>query len=98
MSAVTGIQLHRYNVDTLSLVNGALNEWSAELSTPEKTVSPYFIELSFNEIGPPELRAFFNKIPTSFSLTDEQVDKLINAGRELLRDHPLYQQLLADLK
>lgn len=98
MSAVTGIQLHRYNVDTLSLVHGALNEWSAELSTPEKTVSPYFIELSFNEIGPPELRAYFNKIPTSFSLTDEHVDKLIGAGRELLRDHPVYQQLLADLK
>ena len=31
------------------------------------------------------------------SLTDEQVDKLIAAGRDLLRDHPDYQRFVASL-
>ena len=41
--------------------------------------------------------AFFNRIPTSFSLSDEQVDKLIAVGHELLRGNPDYQRFLADL-
>ena len=42
-------------------------------------------------------RRFFNRIPTSFSLSKEQVDRLIEAGRELLRNNPDYQRLLTEL-
>ena len=31
------------------------------------------------------------------NLTPEQVDALISAGRELLRNHPQFKRLLADL-
>ena len=67
------------------------------MSTPEQPVKPYFIELSFTNLQQAEARAFFNKVPTSFKLTDEQVDRLIEAGRQLLRNHPDFQSLLADL-
>jgi NTE family protein len=40
---------------------------------------------------------FFNRIPTSFKLSDEQVDRLIEAGRELLRNNPDFQKFLSDL-
>jgi NTE family protein len=96
IGAVTGVQLHRYNIATLELVETAFNEWAKDLSTPEKTVHPYFIELSFEELKQPEVRAFFNKIPTSFKLSDEQVDRLIAVGRQLLRENPDFQRLLAD--
>ena len=98
IDAVTGVQLHRYNIATLELVETAFIEWAEELSTPEKTVHPYFIELSFEELKQPEARAFFNKVPTSFKLSGEQVDRLIAVGRKLLREHPDFQRLLADLK
>ena len=98
IGAVTGVQLHRYNIATLELVESAFYGWAEKLSTPEKTVHPYFIELSFEELEQPEVRAYFNKVPTSFKLSDEQVDKLIAAGRQLLREHPDFQRLLADLK
>jgi len=97
IDAVTGVQLHRYNIATLELVESAYFEWAEKLSTPEKTVHPYFIELSFEELKQPEVRLFFNKIPTSFKLSDEQVDRLIAVGRQLLREHPDFQRLLADL-
>ena len=35
---------------------------------------------------------------TSFSLTDEQVDKLVAASRELLRNKPDFQRFLAGLR
>ena len=37
------------------------------------------------------------RIPTSFRLRNEQVDLQIEAKGELLRTHPEYQRLLADL-
>jgi NTE family protein len=98
IGAVTGVQLHRYNIATLELVETAFNEWAEDLSTPEKTVHPYFIELSFEELDQPDTRAYFNKIPTSFKLSDEQVDRLIAVGRQLLHEHPDFQRLLADFK
>ena len=52
---------------------------------------------SMQEIVLSEARAYFNKVPTSFKLSDEQVDRLIAVGRQLLREHPDFQRLLADL-
>ena len=98
IGAVTGVQLHRYNTATLELVEDALDKWSGELSAAGNEMTPYFIEVSFEGIQQPEVRQFFNKVPTSFSLTDEQADKLIAAGRQLLRKHPMFQQLIADIE
>ena len=98
ISAMTGIQLHRYNAATLDLMEGVLARWAAELSTPERPVVPYFIKLGFQQIKKPEERLFFDRIPTSFSLSDEQVDKLIEAGRELLLANPEFRRLLKDLR
>ena len=50
------------------------------------------------DIVQPEDQRFFNQIPTSFSLSEEQVDRLIEAGRELLRNNPDFQRLLTDLE
>ena len=97
IGALSGVQLHRYNTATLELVETSFYDWADKLSTPEKTIQPYFIELSFEEIKRDEVRIFLNKVPTSFSLTDEQVDTLIAVGRQLLREHPDFQKLLADL-
>ena len=94
---MSDIQLHRYNAETLQLTKNALANWSKELSTPERPVRTYFVQLAFRDL-PPERQRFFNQIPTSFALTDEQVDKLIAAGGELLRNNPVFQRLLADIE
>ena len=96
MGAMSSVQLHRYNVATVELVKGEIESWAKELSTPEHQVTPYFIEVTFENIQQPQLRLFLNKVPTSFSLTDEQVDKLTNSARELLRADPVFQKLLSD--
>lgn len=97
LSAVTDVQLHRYNTATLELFQESIKRWVAELSSPENSVEAHFIQVNFKDFVEPEKKQYFNRIPTSYTLTDEQVDKLIEAGRQLLRKNPDYQQLLADL-
>ena len=97
IGAISSVQLHRYNDVTLELFQNSMERWSEELSTPDRPVTPYFVQLGFGDIEQPEARRFFNQIPTSFKLSEEQVDRLIEAGHELLRNNPDYQRLLVDL-
>jgi len=98
LNAVTNIQLHRYNVATLQQTQQGLARWTQQLSTPERPVSSYFIRLSFEDVADSPLRRFLNEIPTSLALNNEQIDRLITTGRELLRNNPEFQRLLASLK
>jgi len=97
MNAMTDVQLHRYNSATVDSVRGYLDKWAKQVSTPEQEVKSYFMEVTFEEVADPQLKLFLNKVPTSFDLTDEQVDSLIKSARELVRADPEYQQLLKDL-
>ena len=97
IGSVTDVQLHRYNVATHEVMKNALELWTGNLSTPDRQVTPYYIQVEFSNVEPQSLIPFFNSIPTSFSLSDEQNDKLIMAGRSLLRNNPVYQQLVQDL-
>ena len=97
VSAMTDMQLHRYNAATVELMRNYINGWAQEMSTPDTPITPYFILLSFDDIKDPERLEYFNQIPTSFHLEDEQVDSLIEAGGELLRNNPEFQRLLSDL-
>ncbi len=97
INAMIDVQLHRYNAATFDRVKESLDIWAAQISTPEHPVTSYFIQVGFEEEPQQRLRLFLNKIPTSFSLTDEQVDTLISSARRLLRANPEFQRLLADL-
>lgn len=97
IAAVTDVQMHLYNAATLELVRDGLKRWSAELSTPRRRVDAYLVELGFSGIAAPSRRHFFNGIPTSFTLTADQVEALIAAGRELLNDNAEYRRFLTDL-
>jgi NTE family protein len=98
MDAMSGVQLHRYNAASIDLIKTALNRWTDDLSTPENPLKLYFIEVSFAEVKDSPMRKFFNAVPTSFFLEDEQIDKLIEAGRQLLRNNSEFQRFLADIK
>jgi NTE family protein len=97
INAMTNAQLRRYNAATVDFVRQSMEGWAATMSTEEHPVEPYFIEISFEDVPQLQLRLFLNKIPTSFSLEEGQVDALISSSRSLLSDNPEFQRLLKDL-
>jgi NTE family protein len=98
IGAMSSVQLHRYNSATTALVKTSIKKWADAVSTPEHQVKTYFINIGVEDIVTPERRLFFNKIPTSFGLSEETIDRLINAGVGLLHDDPEYQRLVSDLQ
>ena len=97
IDVMSDVQLHRYDTDTLELMEKRLTRWARDLSTSGKQVKPYFVQIGIKDVKQPKEFHFLNTIPTSFSLSDEQVDRLIKAGRELLRNNPDYRRFLASL-
>ena len=95
IGAMSSVQLHRYNDATLDVIDDQIKKWAEEISTPARPVTPHFIKLGFDDVESPEAQKYFNSVPTSFKLSEEQVDRLIEAGHELLRNNPDYQRLLA---
>ena len=91
------VMMRRYTADTVQLVRDSYEKWTAALSTPEHPVGYQFVEVTFDDLPGAEARAYFNEVPTSLELEDEQVDRLIAAGRQLLRDAPEFQRFLGEV-
>ena len=93
--SVTKLQLSRYDDDSMLLTRQLLEKWAAKLSTPEQPIETYLVSVDIQDTRDPSALDYLNSIPTSFELDDEQVDKLITAGRQLLKSDPEYQKLLS---
>jgi len=98
LGALTDTQLQRYNVESIALMQSSLKQWSEELSTPDQTVTPYFIQLDFESIADPETRVLFNNVATSLALPSDEVDNLVEAGHRLLRKSPEFHDLVEHVR
>ncbi len=98
INAMTDIQLHRYNTATLSDMQNATKKWVAELSDETKTVDAHFVRVSFDDVADEEVSKELNRIPTTFSLTNEQVDLLVETGKKLLRNNPVFTKAVQDMQ
>ena len=58
----------------------------------------HVIEISFDKVRDPVDRDFFMDLPTNFALEDQEVDRLRAVAAELLRQSPIYLQLVSDLQ
>lgn len=94
INAMSDIQLHRYNASTIELVEQQFQHWHQGLTYRGQPLHPLFITVALSNIDDDDARQAFYQIPTSFNLKKSQVDALIQAGRDLLRQHPQFQQLL----
>jgi NTE family protein len=94
MNAVSGGQIRRYNFETLLLTEEVLNTMVREARDAGHDVRGFLVEVSFDDFFEKKDRRYFKRIPTSFKLSDHQVDELIWAGRELLLSSPEYHRLV----
>ena len=97
MDSVAGAQIRRANFETLLLTEELLHRWGRDLSTEDHTVKTFMVTLGFRDLEDETERRRINRLPTSFALLADDVDRLRAAGRKLLRKSPVFQALLADM-
>lgn len=74
--------------------NDKMNSGAAD-ATECSGIDFHFIDVSFSNHPDPEEAKYLKQLPTSFVLSDEAVDHLITAGRDVLRNNAEYQRLLS---
>ncbi|WP_231745373.1 MULTISPECIES: patatin-like phospholipase family protein [Microbulbifer] len=93
-SSVSGSQISRTSDDTILLTRKTFERWVEENDSPERPVSFHFVEVSFDRVRNMSEQAFLNNIDTTFRLTDEEVDRLIAAGQEVLSQSSVYRDFV----
>jgi NTE family protein len=111
LESYSSIAIERYNVETVALLKESLKRWAGQVRRqrcPEGRVSTepgscgdiefYIIEVKFDALKDENERWYFKRLPTSFSLEPEEVDKLRNAAHRILVESREFQRLLNDLR
>jgi NTE family protein len=111
LSSYSSIAISRYNYDTLMLLDDSFRKWSGEIrrvrcgNKPISTkpnacgdVKFYLVLVHFDALKDESERHYFETLPTSFSLSDEEVDKLKDAAHRILSESEDFQRFLRDLK
>ena len=95
----TGVPIDRYSYEQVELLRDFVRALQ-RLRGPDGqplAVEFYAIDINFDAIADAEEKRYFRNLPTSFVLSNEQVDRLREMAGRLLRQSPDYQRLLRDL-
>jgi NTE family protein len=101
----TSVPIDHNSTDSIVMMQWMLQRWKleAELQRLDPALVPgapppdmefYPIILSFDALGDPQAREFFNSLPTTLSLPPETVDRLREAGGQLLRESAQFDRFL----
>jgi NTE family protein len=110
-SSYSSIAIERYNQETLALLKESVKSWAAEIRTQRckggavstepgscGDIKFYVVEVKFDALKDEAERRYFKRLPTSFKLPAETVDKLREVADRLLDESNEFQRLLRDLK
>lgn len=111
LSAYSGISIERYNEETIALLKESVGSWVEDIKTDRCNdtqgsmdagscgdIQFYVVEVKFDALRDEAERNYFKRLPTSFKLTPEQVDKLRDAAHRILIESEEFKRLLSDLK
>lgn len=109
--AYSSVSVTRYNYETVMLLRESFRRWTEEVQQNRcgnGTISTepggcgdikfYLVEVKFDALRDEAERHYFKGMPTSFKLSDKQVDDLRDAAHRILAESEEFQQLLAELK
>jgi len=111
LDSYASVSIARYNFETLMLLRESFDKWKEEIrvnrcSPGSVSTEPgscgdiefYMVEVKFDALPDEAERTHFKRLPTSFVLKPEEVDKLRDVAHRVLVQSPDFQQLLRDLK
>ncbi|MCU0735472.1 MAG: hypothetical protein MUF20_08100, partial [Methylotetracoccus sp.] len=94
LDAVASVQIDRYNIETIELVQSAFERWTQELSRQGHPVNFQMIQVGFDDVTDEPQRTYLHNLPTNYSLPAADVDRLRVTGRTLLKNHPEFRRLV----
>jgi NTE family protein len=110
-SSYSSIAIERYNEETIALLKESVKSWADEIRTERckggvPSTDPgscddirfYVVEVKFDALKDETERKYFKRLPTSFKLKPEQVDKLREVAHRILGESEEFQRLLNDLR
>lgn len=110
LDSYSSISIARYNTETVALLKENFARWtdeirkgrcgSGKISTEPGScgdIEFYLVEVNFNALDDDTERSYFKRLPTSFVLKPEEVDKLRDAARKILTESRDFQRLIRDL-
>ncbi len=111
LESYSSIAIERYNVETVALLKESLKGWTEQVRRqrcPEGRLSLepgscgdiefYLVEVKFDALKDEKERWYFKRLPTSFSLPPEDVDRLRDAAHRILMESREFRRLLNDLQ
>jgi hypothetical protein len=93
-AAVSSDQINRYSLESIRTTELFFNNWAQQLSTADRPVSFDFVRVDFEGVTNDAERENLRNIGTNFSLSDEEIDRLISAARQVLRASPEFKAFL----
>jgi NTE family protein len=111
LASYSSIAIDRYNKETIALLKESVGSWADEIKTERckgeaVSTSPgscgdiqfYVVEVKFDALKDETERRHLKRLPTSFKLPPEEVDKSRDAAHRILAESGEFQRLLRDLK
>jgi NTE family protein len=98
LGASSTIMINKYNFETIELLNHVARDWSYEdEARGRKPIDFYIVHVAFDALPDLEEQDYFNSIPTSLYLPEEQVDRLRAVAATLLYNDKDFRKLVNDL-
>ena len=93
------ISIDRYSYEQTEILHDYVRraQVAATMGESRPSIEVFVVDVAFDAIADPVERRYFTDLPTTFSLSDEQVDRLREIGGRLLRESPEYKRLLCSL-
>jgi NTE family protein len=96
MDAVVSVTFNRYSFETMNLMRERVKRWESEVRTTRcagARVIPHcdrfdvdLVELSFERVKDPEEREYLDRVPTTFTLSSQQIARVRRAAHLLLEE------------
>jgi NTE family protein len=94
------VPMNRYSTESIAALQDIVTQWRLREKLGEPGIPPvefFVIEVSFDAVADPAQREYLQNLPTSFALSNEAVDRLREAGAQLLRDSAVFRKFVEDL-
>jgi NTE family protein len=106
MDAVVSVTFNRYSFETMNLLRARVGRWEKEVRSTRCKVALAIpdcdkfdidlVELTFERVKEPKQRDYLDRIPTSFTLSFEQIIQLRRAAHLLVDESPELRHFLEE--